>query len=100
MFNNLDLFSQLTKLNKIWISRAKWFDQGEKSNKYFLNLNKKYPKKKIIDKIICEGVTSNGQEGVANAITGFYQRLYSKGATVTSDDDEFYRNCPTLSDDV
>ena len=43
-------------------SRAKWCERGEKSNKYFLNLNKRYKKQKVIDKITCDGVTCRGQE--------------------------------------
>ena len=96
--NDLTLLREKQSASTSFKSRAKWFDQGEKSNKYFLNINKKYTKKKIIDKITCEGVTSNGQEGVADTITGFYQRLYSRGTTVQGDD-EFYQNCPTLSDE-
>ena len=96
--NDLTLLREKQSASTSFKSRAKWFDQGEKSNKYFLNINKKYTKKKIIDKITCEGVTSNGQEGIADTITGFYQRLYSRGTTVQGDD-EFYQNCPTLSDE-
>ena len=35
---------------------------------------------------------------MANAIKGFYQELCSHGDTVTGDDD-FYHNCPTLSNE-
>ena len=51
---------------------AKWFDKGEKSNKYFLNLNKKYKKQKVIAEITCEGVKFRGKEEVACGISGFY----------------------------
>ena len=61
-------------------------------------MNKKYSKKKIIDKIKCEGVTHIGQVGVTDAVTGFYKKLYSSGVTVQGDD-EFYQHCPTLSDE-
>ena len=37
-------------------ARANWFDLGEKSNKYFLNLNNKYLKQKLIGNITCDNV--------------------------------------------
>ena len=30
-------------------------------------------------------------------ITGFYQKLYNTSDTIQDDDDEFYDNCPRLS---
>ena len=95
--NDLALLREKQSAATSFKSRARWFDQGEKSNKYFLNLNKKYSKKKIIDRIKCNDVTHVGQDDVTTGISGFYQRLYSSGATVQDDDDEFYSNCPTLS---
>ena len=61
---------------------AKWFEHGEKSNKYLMNLNKRFKKQKVIDKIKCEGVTFKVQEGVSDGITRFYRKLYSFGNTV------------------
>jgi hypothetical protein len=79
-------------------ARAKWFEFGEKSNKYFLNLNKKYCKQKKISKINYENMVYEGEDSVANGITSFYQKLYDKKATTSDQDDiGFYDNCPTLS---
>ena len=74
--NDLTLLREKQSAATSFKARAKWFDLDEKSNKYFLNLNKKYSKKKIIDKIVCDGVTHNGQNGVIGAIRGFYKNLY------------------------
>ena len=52
-------------------------------------MNKKYSKKKIINRIKCDDVTHVGQDDVTTGISGFYQRLYSCGATVQDDDDDF-----------
>ena len=41
-----------------------------------MNLNKRYKKLKIIDKIVCEDITYRGQKEVSTGITGFYQTLY------------------------
>ena len=65
--SDLTLLREKQSASTSFKARAKWFDQGEKSNKYFLNLNKKYSKKKIIDKIKCDGVTHVGQVGVISS---------------------------------
>ena len=54
--NDLALLREKQSAATSFKSRARWFDQGEKSNKYFLNLNKKYSKKKIIDRIKCDNI--------------------------------------------
>jgi hypothetical protein len=79
-------------------ARANWYEHGEKSNKYFLNLNKRYKKQKVIDNIRCEGISYKGQEEVNNGITGFYRKLY-QFREVDLDDGGFYDNCPKLSQD-
>ena len=33
--------------NTVFRAKAKWYEYGEKSNKYFLNLNKVYKKQKL-----------------------------------------------------
>jgi exonuclease III len=50
-------------------SRAKWFEYGEKSNKFFMNLNKSKQKQKLISEIRNEGEVYIGQEGVSKGIT-------------------------------
>ena len=77
-------------------AKAKWYEYGEKSNKYFLNLNKVYKKQKLIDTIKCNGTTYRGQEEVTKGITDFYRNLY-RYEEVEEEEDDFYANCPTLS---
>ena len=54
--NDLALLREKQSAATSFKSRARWFDQGEKSNKYFLNLNRKYSKKKKIDRIKCDNI--------------------------------------------
>jgi exonuclease III len=77
-------------------AKAKWSDLGEKSNKYFLNLNKKFTKQKIIGNIICDDVRYRGQEGVKEGITKFYEKLYNK-VEIDNSEDDFYDKSPKLS---
>ena len=59
-------------------ARVKWFELGEKSNKYFLGLLKMRQKQKFISSIICEGILYMGTLEVQIAIRKFYNNLYFK----------------------
>ena len=60
-------------------SRATWYEYGEKSNKYFLNLENSRKKKSCIRKLNTENdkSTSNPKE-ILNEIQLFYANLYGK----------------------
>jgi hypothetical protein len=99
------LRSNLTDLrNKLsntaaFISRAKWFEFGERSNQFFLNLNNSRQKQKFIKKIISDGKVYKGQEMVMDGIRSFYEKLYAN--TMKNDEqrdgEDFYSECPNLS---
>ena len=60
-------------------SRATWFEQGERNNKYFLNLEKRNKKKSCIRKLI----RANGEEitvpdTIMTEIHSFYSELYDE----------------------
>jgi hypothetical protein len=46
--SDLELLREKSSSETKFRARAKWFELGEKSNKYFLNLNVKYKKQKVI----------------------------------------------------
>jgi len=76
---------------------AKWYEEGEKSSKYFLGLLKKRTEQKLIDGLI-EGETEiNSKEGIMECITKFYRKLYDSGEVVDEQvDGSFFDNCPKL----
>jgi exonuclease III len=83
-------------------SKAKWFEYGEKSNKFFLNLNRSRQQQKLISSIKCNDVLSSGQSNVTESIKNFYQNLYSKQVKEYEDDNEsedFYKFCPKLTEE-
>ena len=57
-------------------SHVKWYEEGEKSNKYFLGLMKMRSKQKAISKISDNGVEYEGQSNVLKCISNFYSSLY------------------------
>ena len=93
-----NLKSKLLKLRKkfsdtmAFVSRAKWFEYGEKSNKFFLNLNKSRQNQKLIKKIRNDEKVFVGQDQVSKGITEFYRELYSSQPTEQNNEDNFYKN--------
>jgi hypothetical protein len=59
-----------------FVSKAKWFKYGEKSNKFFLNLMNSRQNPKLISKISDGSKMYQGQEEVTKGITDFYRKLY------------------------
>ncbi len=80
-------------------SSAKWFELGEKPNKYFLNLNKVRQGQKLINQIKDGYEEYIGQSQIANGIKKFYQNLYAKQKTELPKDNTFYENCPKLTEE-
>ena len=59
-------------------SRIQWVEEGERSTKYFLGLEKAAQKKKSISRLATESreiLTS--QEDISNHVVDFYQKLFS-----------------------
>jgi hypothetical protein len=79
---------------------AKWFEYGEKSNKFFLNLNKHRNKQKIISEIVDGPTKYKGQTNVIQGIKTFYEKLYCKEETNPNSlkDQHFFDLCPKLSE--
>ncbi len=95
-----------SKLDSLWkkfsetmafVSKAKWYEYGEKSNKFFLNLNKSFQNQKLIHGIRNGDEEFIGQKEVSKGITDFYRKLYRKEETNNQHDDNFYRNCPKIT---
>ena len=58
-------------------SRANWYEYGEKSNKYFLNLENSRKKKSCIRKLNTENdKTTSKPKEILNEIQSFYANLY------------------------
>ncbi len=96
------LSQQRNKLNesRSFASRSKWFEYGEKSNKFFLGLMKSRQNQKLISEIRNGTKTYTGQKEISRGITDFYSKLYKKDERVKNvddDDENFYKHCPKLS---
>jgi hypothetical protein len=68
-------------------------------NQFFLNLNKSRQNQKLINKIRNNEKVFVGQDQVSKGITEFYRELYSSQPTEQNNEDNFYENCPKLSEE-
>ena len=68
---------QRTKGSTIW-SRARWYELGEKCNKYFFSLEKRsYEKTQITKLKTPEGITVEDPKVVLTVMKNFYNQLYT-----------------------
>jgi exonuclease III len=78
-------------------SGVRWYEEGEKSNKYFLGLMKKKSSQKVINEISNNGEIHHKQEGIMKCIKDFYEGLYKDRGTLRKEDKEFFKLCPKLT---
>ncbi|KAL9964015.1 hypothetical protein ACROYT_G027586 [Oculina patagonica] len=63
-------------------SKARWYNEGEKNNKYFLNLENRHCKKKTIMQIkTSDGVTLTNDPDILKECNSFYGDLYTSKQT-------------------
>ena len=66
-------------------SKVRDYEQGEKSNKYFLNLEKHHAKMSSIRKLNCDdGRVVSTDKDINNELHKFYRNLYANGSATTS----------------
>ena len=86
-------------------SRARWHKYGEKSNKYFLSLEKRNNVRRHIRKLCLSKVNTMDQTKILEASLDCYKNLYSSQSNVSQNDDlpvnMFLRvpNIPRLSEE-
>ena len=80
-------------------AKARWYESGEKSNKYFLNINSCREKQKLMSKIKNGPREFTGQQQVMEGVREFYEDLYNKkNSTQNPVDETFYDECPKLDE--
>ncbi len=82
-----------------FVNKTKWFEWGEKPNKFFLNLAKRRQNKNLMTEIINGESCHKGQKDVMEGIRKFYKDLYErKDLNRNLDSKKFYERCPSLSE--
>jgi len=86
-------------LHEIWVEKSKklaflagvkWFDEGEKSNKYFLNIIKKRRSETYLDYLENGEKKATGQAELNDLITEFYTELYDARTDLDDNYDNFF----------
>jgi len=62
-------------------AKAKWYEEGERSNKYFLNIIKKRSEQTTITKLRDDNEVYESQNDIMKHVTTFYQDLYNEKET-------------------
>ena len=78
-------------------AKTKWFDEGEKSNKYFLNLIKKRSAESEITSLENGNKVANGQRELEELVKEFYEQLYSKDDGLNDNCDLYFPDCRELN---
>ena len=101
--NEFELIKQEEVLGQILRSKCNWYENGEKSSKYFLNLEKFNAKQCAISCLINEQNTElNNTQEILSEIDRFYSSLFKKNMNASrASCAEFLSslNLPTLTDE-
>ena len=84
-------------------SKSKWYQEGERSTKYFLNLNKAKNNQNEMSDLIIDGNNVNDRAIINSHVEQFYKNLYEKGdqCLINSDKlDLFLRNLTRVPDEL
>ncbi len=82
-------------------AKVKWFNEGEKSNKYFLNIIKKRQQESTISLLSDGNIVAMEQKELEKLVVNFYSNLYDENTNLIldSDSDSFYDpETPTIND--
>jgi hypothetical protein len=58
-------------------AKTKWYNEGERSNKYFLNLLKRRTAQNEMAELVVEGQTTKDKNVIKAEVTSFYNTLYN-----------------------
>ena len=100
---SLELFYEEKTKGIIIRARARWHEHGERSTKYFLNLEKRNHVKKHITKLVINGVITTHPFNILDEQKRFYNDLYKSKLSDTNHEavKAFLSNLnvPTLSEE-
>ena len=80
-------------------AKCKWFDEGEKSNKYFLNLLKRRKNETTLKELNDGREVAHTQAEIEAIVVKFYSNLYSEDNTLKNDYDSFFPELPQLNEE-
>ncbi len=79
-------------------SKIKWYEEGEKSTKFFLNLEKKKAIQNTIQTLVVDSQTITDSKAISDSIKIFYKRLFEKRAVTNCNQFLNDLGLPTLNE--
>ena len=81
--------------------KTKWYNEGERSNKYFLGMLKRQKNQGMLNELTIEGRTTDSKKEIEDHIKNFYQSLYNQNRKEPDQDklDEVIASIPSLLND-
>jgi hypothetical protein len=79
-------------------AKTKWFYEGEKVNKYFLNLMQKHRSNVEIEKLVTHRGEVTNEKDINEEVSNFYKELYESGVR-SEPDDTFLSNITKARDE-
>ncbi len=73
-------------------AKTKWYNEGEGSNKYFLNMLKRRGQANEMSELTVDGHTIDTENGIRQAVTNFYSQLYNRNLRDLVEDDSFFQH--------
>jgi endonuclease/exonuclease/phosphatase (EEP) superfamily protein YafD len=67
-------------------AKSRWYNDGEKSNKYFLNLLKRRSQNNEMNKLVINDTIVTNPTQIRAEVTNFYERLYNSTESVDNSD--------------
>ncbi len=65
-------------------AKTRWYNKGERSNKYFLNLLKRNNQ---MSKLNINGIVTTNETEIRKGVTEFYTELYNNSNNIDIDND-------------
>ncbi len=63
-------------------AKTRWYNEGERSNKYFLNLLKRNNESSEMSKLNVNGTITPNKGEIREGVTKFYTYLYNNGNSI------------------
>ena len=84
--------------------QSKWYQEGERGTKYFLNMQRAKGKITQMDSLQCDSEEINDPDQIDTMVLEYYRKLYEKGdskkSTNSATANIFLRNMTKLDDDI
>ena len=75
-------------------SKAEWYEKGEKSDKYFYNLDKRNKSKTHVRSLIIDNIETHDQVTIMRKLNTYYSSLYTRKSSKTEEE------CPDYLADI